>query len=100
MDAKNNRLNNKVRFKAYDIVEQKPRKGDIVCRTRQASSPDLNYNTLGAYDLLHCDLVTGKEDGYITAIGGNISNKVKQIEISVDGNGFVNEPDYFAIIKT
>ena len=31
---------------------------------------------------------------------GNLSNKVKQIQVSVDNNGVVNEPDYFAIIKT
>ena len=100
VDAKNNRLDNRGRFKAFDIVEQKPRKGDVICRTRAASRDDLNYSNLLATDLLHCDVVTGKEDGYVTAVGGNVSNKVKQIEISVDGNGFVNEPDYFAIIKT
>ena len=50
VDAKNNKLNDRGRFKAYDIVEQKARKGDVICRTRPESRPNLNYYNIGAND--------------------------------------------------
>ena len=36
----------------------------------------------------------------IEAVGGNISNKVKKVDISLDSQGYINESGYFTIIKT
>ena len=50
-------------------------------------------------DRLHCDIVTQVDKTKLVAVGGNLNNKVKEVELSLDSNGYINEPDYFVLIK-
>jgi hypothetical protein len=39
------------------------------------------------------------EPNRLITVGGNVSNSVKQTIVTTDANGFINKPDYFAVIK-
>ena len=93
---KENRINNQGKFKAYSIEELKPKKSDLVCRWRQN---EINYDTIQEGDLTHCDIVVDVNDNSIDVVGGNLDNKVKTLELSTNEEGFVDEEDYFAIIR-
>ena len=116
-------LNSKAKFKGYKINEIKPKETDIVCKTRLNSSatydsldPTVCGTDLDLYPVctpnatLHCDIITNAkkfkrvdEDGitrkYIEAVGGNLDNKVKFVELEVDDKGYIIEDKYFAIIR-
>ncbi len=96
--TKQNRLNNVGKFKAYRTSEVKPRKSDIVCKYRGNSVN--SYDDVQYGDPLHCDIVTDVRRGEIDIVGGNVSNKVGKSTISLDNNGYLNEPKYFTIIKS
>lgn len=99
IETTNNRFNNeKAKFKAYSVDEVKPKPSDIVCRRRGNSNA--TYDNVSPYDTLHCDIVTDVYKDKIEAVGGNISNKVKKVDISLDSQGYINESGYFTIIKT
>ena len=91
----------KADFTAWDISEQKPQPADIVCRKRGGSIGDntIEYGNVPSGTPLHCDIVTRVDENSIEAVGGNLSNKVKKVTISLDEEGYVNEPNYFVIIK-
>ena len=98
IETTNNRFNNpEAKFKAYDINEKKPQPSDLVCRTR--SGEIASYNNVEQGDLLHCDIVTRVDKTKVVAVGGNLDDKVKEVELSLDSDGYVNEPDYFVLIK-
>lgn len=98
IETTDNRFNKpKAKFKAYDISEKKPKPSDIVCRTR--SGTIASYNDVQQGDLLHCDIITEVDKTKVVAVGGNLDNKVKQVELSLDSYGYINEPDYFVLIK-
>jgi len=92
-----NRKNNTGDFKAYSTDEAKPQMGDIVCRRRGSS--DATYDNVVAGDTLHCDIVTDVNNSNIEVVGGNLYNKVKETELSLDNKGYLSDKDYFVIIK-
>ena len=92
-----NRKNNTGDFKAYSTDEAKPQIGDIVCRRRGSS--DATYDNVVAGDTLHCDIVTDVNNSNIEVVGGNLNNKVKQTELSLNDKGYISDRDYFVIIK-
>lgn len=96
--AKQNRLaNNNNQFKAYRITEVKPRVGDLVCKSRAGSGA--TYDNIAPGMATHCDIVTAVEPSRLITVGGNVSDSVKQTIVPTDANGFINKPDYFAVIK-
>lgn len=98
IETTDNRFNKpEAKFKAYDINEKKPKPSDIVCRTR--SGTIASYNDVQQGDLLHCDIVTEVDKTKVVVVGGNLDNKVKEKELSLDSKGYINEPDYFVLIK-
>ena len=98
IDTTNNRYNNpEAKFKAYDINEKKPKPSDLVCKTRAGSLA--SYGDVEAQDRLHCDIVTKVNKSSVIVVGGNVNNKVQRQTLSLDSNGYVNEPDYFVLIK-
>ena len=84
-------------FTAWDITEQKPEPSDIVCKTRAGSTA--TYGNVPSGTPLHCDIVTKVNSDSIEVVGGNLSNKVKRVSISLNNEGFVDEDKYFVIIK-
>ena len=97
MATTNNRLNDTGDFKAYSTDEAKPELSDIVCKRRGSS--DATYGDVHAGDTLHCDIVTSVDNNTITVVGGNIDNKVKRTNLSLNEDGHLNEDGYFVIIK-
>ena len=92
-----NRNNDSGDFKAYSTDEVKPKASDIVCRRRGTSTA--TYGNVPNGDTLHCDIVVEVNSDNIEVIGGNVDNKVKRAELSLDENGFLNDEDYFVVIK-
>lgn len=93
-----NRYNNpKAKFKAYDVSEMKPKPSDLVCKTRAGTIA--SYGDVVAGDKLHCDIVTDVTKDSVIVVGGNINNKVTQKKLTLDSKGYINEPDYFVLIK-
>lgn len=98
IETTNNRYNKPdAKFKAYDTKEKKPKASDIVCKTR--SGTIASYGDVQQGDLLHCDIITQVDKDKVIAVGGNLDNKVKKVELSLDSNGYINEPNYFVLIK-
>jgi len=92
-----NRKNNTGDFKAYSTDEAKPQIGDIVCRRRGSSNA--TYDNVSMGDTLHCDIVTDVDDSTLEVVGGNLYNKVKTAELSLNDKGYLTDKDYFVIIK-
>jgi len=90
-------LNPKAKFKGYRISEEKPEITDIVCRRRLSSQA--TYDNVPVNATLHCDIVTKVNKTDVEVIGGNIDNKVKRGNLSLDTLGYLNEANYFIIIK-
>jgi len=85
-------------FKAYRLNEAAPQLGDLVCTTYQNVPVDLERVRPGTSGY-HCDIVVKIEPGKLTTLGGNVSDSVGQRTVTIDANGFVNKPGYFAVIK-
>ena len=84
-------------FKAYRTDEVLPEEGDIVCKNR--SGGNATYDDVVVGDPLHCDIITYVGWFGVDAIGGNLSNTVKEVSYSLDSNGMLTD-EHFAIIKT
>lgn len=98
IDTTNNRYNNpKAKFKAYDTNERKPKPSDLVCKTRSGTTA--SYGDVQEGDRLHCDIVTKVHKDSVIVVGGNVNDKVQRKTLSLDSKGYINEPDYFVLIK-
>jgi uncharacterized protein DUF2272 len=96
--AKENRLANSDNpFKAYRITELAPQVGDLVCSSRAGSGA--TYDNIAPGMKTHCDIVTVVQPGRLATVGGNVSNSVAQKTPRTDANGYIAEPNYFAVIR-
>ena len=96
--AKDNRLaNNDNPFKAFRVGELAPQVGDIVCKRRAGSGA--TYDNIRPGMKTHCDIVTEVQPGRLITVGGNVNNSVAQKMPRTDANGFILDPDYFAVIR-
>jgi len=97
--AKQNRVaNNNNPFKTHRISEVSPRVGDLVCLERTNSG--VSYDNVDqAPRNSHCDIVVAVQSGQIKTIGGNLSDSVKHQSVTTDGNGRVNAPGYYAVVR-
>ncbi|HEV8544244.1 MAG TPA: DUF2272 domain-containing protein [Verrucomicrobiae bacterium] len=98
--AIDNRLN-QVRsiFQGFRLVERALELGDIIARSREHSGA--TYDTVRRGMLTHCDIVTELEpaSGVVRAIGGNVHQNVDRKTLSMDTDGHLTTPGYFAVIK-
>ena len=97
IETTSNRFSNAGDFKAFSTDEAKPDLADIVCKRRGSS--DATYGDVHAGDTLHCDIVTSISGNTVTVVGGNINDKVERVSLSLNEDGYLNEEDYFVIIK-
>lgn len=113
--AKENRINNRLDnpFWLYDIRNQKPEVGDLVCNWRGPNA--LTYNNVGTArgddKNTHCDIVVEVNPGFVWVIGGNTSqhnrrggDTVGRKMLLTDINGFIDttkrkQRRHFGIIK-
>lgn len=96
--ARDNRLNYPDEpFKAYKTNEVTPEVGDIVCKNRAGG--DASYDDIAVGDPLHCDIITEVGWFSVDAIGGNLSDTVKEVSYDLDSEGKLTG-EHFAIIKT
>jgi hypothetical protein len=96
--AKENRLaNNANPFKAYRISEIKPQVGDLVCKGRAGSGA--SYENIHPGHKTHCDIVTAVHPNRLATIGGNVRNSVSKTPVSTNADGYINQPNYFAVIR-
>ncbi len=96
--ARDNRLNYPDEpFKAYKTNEVAPEVGDIVCQNRAGGNA--SYEDVVVGDPLHCDIITEVGWFSVDAIGGNLSNTVKEVSYDLDSEGKLTGK-HFAIIKT
>jgi len=94
--AKQNRKNNIKTFQAFRKNEMPVSVGDLICYPRQAG---VTYDTTGGY-FAHCDIITNIDPGTATAVGGNVSDSVKQSFYKLDSNNKVITDKVHAVIKT
>tara|TARA_R110002012_G_scaffold59532_3_gene155783 strand:+ start:12563 stop:13213 length:651 start_codon:yes stop_codon:yes gene_type:complete len=90
-------VNSKAKFKGYRVEELKPQVTDIVCKRRLGSTAD--YDNVPVSTPLHCDIVTKVNKKDVEVVGGNINNKVDRANLSLNSKGYLNENDYFVIIR-
>jgi len=96
--ARDNRLNYPDEpFKAYRTDEVEPEAGDIICKNRAGG--DASYDDIAVGDPLHCDIITEVGWWEVDAIGGNLSDTVKEVSYDLDNEGKLTG-EHFAIIKT
>lgn len=94
--AKKNRKNNVKTFQAFKKTETPVTVGDLICYPRQEG---VTYETTGGY-FAHCDIVTDIKPGTATAVGGNVSDSVKQSFYKLDNNNKVITDKVHVVIKT
>jgi len=94
--AKQNRKNNIKTFQAFRKNEIPVSVGDLICYPRTAG---VTYDTTGGY-YAHCDIVTNIDPGTATAVGGNVSDSVKESFYKLDSNNKVITDKVHAVIKT
>jgi hypothetical protein len=94
--AKQNRKNNIKTFQAFRKNEVPVSVGDLICYPRTAG---VTYDTTGGY-YAHCDIVTNIDPGTATAVGGNVSDSVKESFYKLDSNNKVITDKVHAVIKT
>lgn len=96
-------------FWLYDIAEQAPEEGDLLCNWR---NDPFTYNDIDPDDFgprpAQCEVIVAKEDNVLTTIGGNLSHSVGKHTVALDAQGKVpsgSKPDpdlpgeYIAVIK-
>lgn len=95
--AKQNRDNKNAPLRGFRISEYVPKVGDLIVYSRQSGK---GYDSLGFFPS-HGELVIEKGKGFIKAIGGNVSNKVKMSKYTTDSKGFLttNEAEFFMVIQ-
>lgn len=69
-----------------------PRLGDIVCVSR-GWARDLRFGELptSGYFPSHCDIVTGRQQGVLSVVGGNIDDSVLMTKLQLNAQGLLDE---------
>lgn len=67
--------------------------GDVVCYCRGVTCQNLNYQTIPAGNIGHCDIVVSTDSGTIETLGGNRGGTVKKSPANLD------DPTYFGFIS-
>jgi hypothetical protein len=89
----NRQANNRNPFGAYRTDEVKPAPGDLVCRWSAGGG------TPGPGQAPHCFIVTEVQPGQIITVGGDVRNSVGVTRVQTNANGFIADPQTFAVIK-
>lgn len=77
------------------VADYSPNPGDLICSSRGPYHLATFNGYTSPEDLkganLHCDLVVGKQDQTLEAIGGNVRNSVSKSSLELDGAGHLQE---------
>jgi peptidoglycan hydrolase-like protein with peptidoglycan-binding domain len=68
------------------------------CKTASPSTPSVQSADSPGMQT-HCDIVTAVRPGHLLTVGGNVNNSVAQKTLRTDANGFITDPEYFAVIR-
>jgi hypothetical protein len=95
--AKANRDNKTASLRGFRISEYSPKVGDLVVYSRQEGK---GYDSTGFFPS-HGELVVEVGKGFIKAVGGNVSNKVKVSTYSTDQKGRLTQKEvpFFMVIQ-
>ncbi|ASS50140.1 MAG: hypothetical protein A3D31_11270 [Candidatus Fluviicola riflensis] len=95
--AKANRDKKGASLRGFRLDEYIPKEGDLIVYSRQSGK---GYDSSGFFPS-HGELIIEKGNGYIKAVGGNVSNKVKISTYSTDRKGYLTrkEKDFFMVIQ-
>lgn len=74
------------KLKLYKVSEFSPRIGDLICYSR--GSKRVNYDSVYVGAKLHCDVVIDVTKDSVIAVGGNVSDMIKETTYRTD-KGFV-----------
>lgn len=100
IDAReNNRANRD--YWGFRTTEHKPQHGDLVCRRRTGASITYDFAKKHSDFASHTDIVVAKGDGFVDAVGGNVSNSVSITRYKLTGSGFLDTKGgrIFAILR-
>lgn len=79
-----------------------PRLGDLVCFARGWAS-HLRYVDLPTanYFPSHCDIVTGRQSGVLSVVGGNVDDSVLMTKLHINGQGMLvgNQPAALTVLR-
>ncbi len=78
-------------FCGFDLHEQRPQIGDIVCRGRAGSDIDFEHASRHNSFKSHCDIIVSIKDETVVALGGNVSQSVKRTEYDLTPEGFLDD---------
>lgn len=95
--AKANRDNKNAPLRGFRISEYAPRVGDLIVYSRQSGK---GYDSSG-YFPSHGELVIEVGKGFVKAIGGNVSNRVKESTYTTDQSGKLTQKEvpFFMVIQ-
>lgn len=95
--AKANRDNKTAPLRGFRITEYSPKIGDLVVFSRQQGK---GYDSTGFFPS-HGEVVIEVGKGFIKAVGGNVSNKVKISTYKTDQNGKLSadKTPFFMVIQ-
>jgi hypothetical protein len=95
--AKANRDDKNAPLRGFRITEYSPKIGDLVVYSRQSGK---GYDSTG-YFASHGELVIEVGKGFVKAIGGNVSNKVKISTYTTDEKGRLTQKQvpFFMVIQ-
>jgi hypothetical protein len=85
----------------FRLSEHKPTFGDLVCRKRSSANITYDFARTHADFQSHTDIVVATGDGFVDAVGGNVSNSVSITRYRLDGVGFLDADGgrVFAVLK-
>ncbi len=78
-------------FWGYKVDHEKPQIGDLIAR-RRTSATYLDYDYAARHDEFpsHTDMVVATGDGFVDAVGGNVSNSVSITRYETLDSGYLN----------
>jgi hypothetical protein len=76
-------------FWGFNVREQKPQLGDLVCRTRSNSNfSSMDSIPVGGFES-HCDIIVELRDTEVRTLGENVNNSVSITPYPLDSDGFL-----------
>ena len=95
--AKSDRDNTKAPLRGFRLHEYIPKIGDLVVYSRESGA---DYDTTGFFPS-HGEVIVKVGKGFIEAVGGNVSNKVKKSTYSTTPKGYLTnqEKNFFMVIQ-
>lgn len=84
-------------WQALDPRTTRVQPGDVIVQNR--SNNTLSYSTGTWSGASHGDVVTEVSSGKVTAVGGNVSDRVKASVFNLNANGTLQSSNFFTILR-